>query len=228
MKFTCLIYFSFFIMNIFSIQTLIKYSYLKVNEEYVIFESDSFSIGENMFFKISTEENCKDYLYYQYYSDYDDLPSLSLFTPRYYVIQTLYSSVVVKGKITSMTKYFTIEKKKTEIDSSNGKYLLLNYNCTSQYKIENTKSNVTTKIIIIIVIVFCVIIAIVIIITVVVYCCLRKARRKMNRPNRPISHNYAVQAGQYGGQAYYPQSVYPYPCPKMPYKSNDISKSTYL
>ncbi len=205
MKFTCFIIFSFFIMNVFSIQTLKKYGSLKANENFVMFESDSFSVGDKMFFKIETEEYCDDYLYYQYYNDYDDLPSLLLFTPLYYVRQTSHSSVRVNGRITSMTRYFTIEKKKSELDLSNGKYLLLNYKCTSQYEIENTESNGSTTIIIIVVIVFCVIIVIFIIV-IVVFCYRRKARLMMM--NRQMPYNYVVP---YGGSPYYQQPVYPYP-----------------
>ena len=200
MKFTFFIIISFFIMNIFSIQILKKYGSLKVNEEFVIFESDSFSLEENMFFKISTGEYCEDYLYYEYYNDNDDLSSLSLYPPLYFVMQTSQSSMKENDQITSMTRYFTIDKKKTELNSSNGKYLLLNYKCNSQYEIENTESDGSTTIIIIIIIVFCVIIVIIIIVT-VVYCYRRKVRLMLM--NRQIPYKYVIP---HEGSAYCQQS----------------------
>ena len=206
MKITCFIIFSFSIINVFSIQTLKKYGSLTANEEYVMFESDSFSIGEKMYFKIKTEEYCDDSLRYEYYNDYDDLQSmLILLIPRYFVRETSESSVRVNGRITSMTRYFTIEKKQSELGSSNGKYLLLNYQCTSQYEIENTESDGSTTAIIIIAIVFCVIVVIIIIV-IIVYCYRRKARLMMM--NRQMPYNYVIP---YGGGAYYQQPIYPYP-----------------
>ena len=219
MKLTCFIIFSFSIINVYSIQTLKKYGSLTANEEYISFESDSFSIGEDMYVEIKTEERCGDSLHYEYYNDYDDLQSLLLQIPSYFVRQTSQTSVKVNGKLTSITRYFTIEKKQSEFGSSNGNNLLLYYECTSQYEIENTESNGSTTLIIII---FCVV-AVIVIIVIIVYCYRRRARQMMM--NRQMSANYVVP---YGGGAIYPQQMYPYPYPYPQMPNNPMPNNPMI
>ena len=201
MKLTCLIIFSFSIINVFSIKTLTKYGSLTSNEKYISFESDSFPIGEEMNFDIKAKEDCSDFLNYEYYNDSDDLQSLLLLIPTYSVEKSSVSSTGKKSNKT-FTKYFTIEKKQSELGSSNGKNLLLYYECTSQYEIENTKLSGSTVTIIIV----CIFVVIMIIVSIVFYCYRRKIRQNMK--NRRMPGNYVVP---YGGGANYPQPMYPYP-----------------
>lgn len=202
MKFTYFIFFSIIIINVFSYPTLRKYDSLKTNEELIVFESGDFSEGEKMYFKITTEgfiAGVSDFLYYEYYDNLESVIENS--KPKYYVKSSSRSSTSVNGVETSSTLYFTITKKIGELDGSNGKYLLLNYECNGQYKIENTESDGSTKIMIVIIIVFCAFFVIFIVLAVVcVFCCRR--RRRMMMMNNPVP---VVPYGPY----YQPQ-VLPY------------------
>ena len=157
---------------------IIKASTYKILKKYgkvedtggsVIFESNEFSSGDNMFFKIKINKECKSDLEYEYY---DASEGISSFT-EYSVSQKSSETTRVQGSVTSKILYFTIEKKSTEYNGSNGNYLFLNIDCNGKIDFENTekdKSNDSLIIVVVVTVVFLVIIIVII----GVYCCKRK------------------------------------------------------
>ena len=168
---------------------IIKASTYKILKKYgkvedtggsVIFESNDFSAGDNMFFKIKINKECKSDLDYKYY---DTSEGISSFT-EYSVSQKSSETTKVQKSVTSKTLYFTIEKKTTEYNGSNGNYLFLNIDCNGKIDFENTekdKSNDT--LIIVLVIVF----SAIIIFSIVIYCYKRKkaSLRQQEYMNQP-------------------------------------------
>lgn len=74
------------------------------------------------------------------------------------------------------SRYFTIEKKSSELGDSNGDYLLLYYNFNGEIKFENTKSSGETKIAIILIVVFVVFFVVIVVILFICFCCCRRRR----------------------------------------------------
>ena len=138
------------IIKALTYQILKKYGKVEDTDGSVIFESNDFSAGDKMFFKIKINKQCTKDLDYKYY---DTSEGISSFT-EYSVSQKTSETTKVQGSVTSKTLYFTIEKKSTEYNGSNGNYLFLNIDCNGKIDFENTekdKSNNTTIIVLVVV-----------------------------------------------------------------------------
>ena len=138
------------IIKALTYQILKKYGKVEDTGGSVIFESNDFSSGDNMFFKIKINKECQKDLDYEYY---DTSEGISSFT-EYSVSKKSSETTSVQGSVTSTTLYFTIEKKSTEYNGSNGNYLFLNIDCNGKIDFENTekdKSNNTTIIVLVVV-----------------------------------------------------------------------------
>ena len=201
MKLTYFLFFSLIIIYVCQGQyeKLEKYSTLTANDNYIVFDSSGFGVGESMYFKITTEEHCADFFYYKYYDNIELIIREKL---QYYVKYHSSESTSVNGRTNKMVREFTIEKKQTEIGGDiKGNYLLLNYDCNSQYEIENTQTgsemSMTT-----IIIITCSFVAVVAIISFIYYCYCRRVRQQM-----AVSSSYVVPYGS----SYYQQGMYPNP-----------------
>ena len=168
------------IIKALTYKILKKYGKVEDTGGSVIFESNDFSAGDNMFFKIKINKECKSDLDYEYY---DTSEGISSFT-EYSVSPKNSETTKVQKSVTSKTLYFTIEKKSTEYNGSNGNYLFLNIDCKGKIDFENTEKNQTNdSLIIVLVIVF----SAIIIFSIVIYCYKRKKallsqQQYMNQP----------------------------------------------
>ena len=164
---------SFFKHHIIIILCLIiKASTYKILKKYgkvedtggsVIFESNEFSSGDNMFFKIKINKECKSDLDYEYYATSEGISSFT----QYSVSQKSSETTSVQGSVTSKILYFTIEKKSTEYNGSNGNYLFLKIDCNGKIDFENTEKDQSYDSLIIVAIVFAVVFLVVIVIIIV-------------------------------------------------------------
>ena len=174
------IFLSFLFCEILSTETLKKYSTFTTIRKYAIFESKEFSIGDKMYFKLTTseEQNHSLELKYEYFTTKTEaqINLDSNYIPKNSVSSQVSQSSSL-GSIGTYSRFFTIEKKSSELGDSNGDYLLLYYNFDGEIKFENTKSSGETKIIIIIIVVFVVFIVVTLVIIVFCYCCCFKRRR---------------------------------------------------
>jgi len=208
-----------------NIPKLKKYDKAKSEIGMVIFESKDFSNGDNMYFKVKANGDCySTTLNYEYY-DTDDVTESS--RTRLYVTSKSSSTTSVQGRVTSLTRYFTIKKKSDEFKDSNGEYLLLYYKCSNTIEFENTESDGAKKIIIIVVVILIVFLVVMgVIIGVCCYCARKRAtmrRAYMSQPNmmygvpQPI---YPQQVMMYGGQQVIVQpNGIPYNNPNVPYSN---------
>ena len=211
--------FACFKYGIFSTNVLKKYSSTKTSNNYVIFESSEFKIGDKMYFEIESSNNgCSEYLYYDYY---DDIYSVNILDkPLNFVKKDSSSTTSVNGRITSYTLYFTIKKEREELNGLSGNYLFMNFDCLGSVEIKNTKISGITKTLIIVFVVLAFFILLFIIIF-VCYC--KKRRAKMYIP--PVNPVYPVIPYyiqvQPMNQAQYP---YPYqtPIPNMVYNNPNL------
>ena len=159
----------YLIIKVSAYKILKKYGKVEDTGGSVIFESNDFFSGDNMFFKIKINKECKSDLEYEYY---DTSEGISSFT-EYSVSQKSSETTRVQGSVTSKTLYFTIEKKSTEYNGSNGNYLFLKIDCNGKIDFENTEKDQSNDSLIIVVVVTVVFLVIIIVI-IGVYCCKRK------------------------------------------------------
>ena len=171
-----------------------KYGKVEDTDGSVIFESNDFSAGDKMFFKIKINKKKKKDLDYEYY---DSSEGISLFT-EYSASQKSSEITRVQGSVTSTILYFTIEKKSTEYKGSNGNYLFLNIDCKGKIDFENTEKNQTNDSLIIVGVVFAVVILVTIVI-IIVYCC--KRRKALMTQQMYMNQPYIM----YGNPQMYPQ-----------------------
>ena len=121
--------------------------------DYIIFNSSSFSIGDKMYFEIKSNGDCDYTLYYQYYDNVSSIDYNN--TELYYNTKsTSSSSTKVNGKIETLYLYFTIKKKENELDGLEGDYLFFNFDCDDSVEFANseksgTASNITTILLIV-------------------------------------------------------------------------------
>ena len=193
MKFTSLIYYSLLITGVFSIDILKKYGSLKTSGQYVIFESSGFNIGESMYFTIKREMKFDSFMYYKYADNIDGVDTTDF---HYFKSSNSESSTKVNGRITSHERYYSIEKKNSEFDGTNGNYLVLKIPGFGEYEIENTKSSGATTIIIIVVVF--VVVVIIIVVACIIFNRYRARKMMLMRANRMPY-----------GVAGYPQPMYP-------------------
>lgn len=197
-EFIIFLFFSFIIIGILSYDELKRYESIKTSDSYILFDSSEFLEGESMYFEIESKHQFKDYMNYQYY---DNKNNIILDNLTYSVISKVSSTVSRNDVITSFTRYFTIEKKKSELNDLNGDYLLLNFDCIGTVEFKNNKSNNITIIIIVVVVV----IFLVIFIIVLIFCCCRYRNLKYRTAGIPVQYNLP-------NNCYYPgQPVYPMP-----------------
>jgi len=212
-----------------TIPTLKKYDKVKSETGKVIFESKDFTNGDNMYFKVKANGDCygKD-LNYEYYDTDNEITELS--STRLYVTSHSSSSSSVQGRVTSLTRYFTIKKKSDEFKGLNGEYLLLYFKCSITVEFENTETDGAKKIAIIVVVVFVVFLVVMaVIIGVCCYCIRKRARMRrayISQPNMmygvppPIYPQQGNMVMMYGGQQVIVQpNGIPYNNPNVPYSN---------
>lgn len=211
------ILFSYFISKVFSLEVLKKYSSIKPLNNYVVFDSSEFKIGDKIYFQIKASSDvCSKNLYYEFY---DDVDSIDYSTPYNHVSSDSSSSTSVNGQITSYKLYFTIKKEEKDLNGKSGNYLYMTFDCSGSIEFENTKISGATSDLIIVFVILGVVFAI--IIAVFIYCCYcrRRARiKEINRMNMAAANNvypiepYSIQ-GQPMNQVQYGNSAYSYQTP---------------
>ena len=125
-------------INASTYKILKKYGKVENSGGTVIFESKDFSEGDKMFIKVKIDQKCKSNWQYEYY---DTSEIFSLPTSFNYMASRKSSSETTVNGAVTLTLYFTIEKKSTEYDFSNGNYLLLNIDCYGKIDFENTEKD---------------------------------------------------------------------------------------
>jgi len=171
------IFLSSLFCEVLSIETLKKYSTFTTISNYAIFESKEFSIGDKMYFKLTTsvdQPHSLD-LEYEYFNTKSD--AQNKIDSNYIPKNSVSYHVSESSSSGTYSRYFTIEKKSSELGDSNGDYLLLYYNFNGEIKFENTKSSGETKVTIIIIVVFVVFFVVIVVILVICFCCCRRRRR---------------------------------------------------
>ena len=165
----------------------------------VIFESKGFYANNNMYFKITINNNkdCKSDLGYKYYDTSEGISSSST---DYYVSKKSSEDKTVKGT-TSTALFFTIKKKSSEYKGSNGNYLFLNINCYGKIDFENTESDQSKSNL------FAAILSVAIVVLffaifggLLIYCTCKKRRELLRQPP-PINQPYIM----YGNPQMYQQ-----------------------
>ena len=206
-KYLFFVFIGHLINKILSIKFLEKYSKVSTYDGYVVFNSSSFSLGENMYFSLSTDSPFSssrlNSLNYKYYSNKNKI-DIDI-TPSKFVNQDSDSSTTVMGK-TTYSIYFTINKKEEEFEVSNGNYLYLHFDCTSTVEVENTKKNGGTMnlaLTIVLVVFIFVVWIFVIYLSCCRYCRERKIREAMIISNTNMIGSYGVSP--YNNTPYYPQ-----------------------
>ena len=173
----------------FSDKLLKKYEKITIpsGNNIAIFDSSEFDKGDTIYFKITATSFIDEKLYYEFYDNYN----FQDFTMEEYVSPS---------KSTSGTNYYRIKKDSRVLGSLEGKYLALNFECTGNVEIENTKedgSKVSTTVIVVVVVV----VVIVLVIGIICYCKRRKAMLTQGGTNTEavnINKNYNNQ--NYGQQ----------------------------
>jgi len=158
------------------LKVLSKYMQIEATDEnFILFESSSFSIDDEIYFEFRSEGDnaqCNDIINYDFY-DTQEAANTNI-TPSNSIKKETSKSVTVNGVKTSETLYFTIEKKTTNLNGTNGDFLLINFDCTGNLIIENTETNNATIIIVVVIIAFILIFGIIIAIIVCCCCCVKK------------------------------------------------------
>ena len=121
-NYTIIILYLFLNINALPYNLLKKYGKLENSGGTVIFESKDFSDGNEMYFKVTIDQECKNDLKYKYYSTKEEIST----TNTDYKVSYKYSDTSKsKNIVTESINYYTIEKKNSEYKGSNGDYLLL-------------------------------------------------------------------------------------------------------
>ena len=153
LRYSIFIFSSFLIIKVFLSSTILeKYGYISSMNGKVIFDSKGFSEGEKMHFKITSYKECESPLYYEYYSNINDINLESNSLPPYWKRSKVYETESYNNIITSSTNYYTLEKKKDEY-KTNEDYLLLVVDCSNvKIDFENTEKDESINVIIMIVV----------------------------------------------------------------------------
>ena len=173
----------------FSDKLLKKYEKITIpsGNNIAIFDSSEFKKGDTIYFKITANSFIDEKLYYEFYDNYEK-QDFSM------------EENVSPSKSKSGTNYYRIKKDSRVLGSLEGKYLALNFECTGNVEIENTKedgSKVSTTVIVVVVVV----VVIVLVIGIICYCKRRKAMLTQGGTNTEavnINKNYNNQ--NYGQQ----------------------------
>ena len=154
-----------------------KYQLLQLQSDpCILFDSSEFKIGEEIFIKI-TGTFLEEFAYKEYYNKIDKV-------------------LDDYGKPLYEIRYFTIDKKKEYLGTSNGNYLKIFTHMNGNYDIENTEMNQGYARIVGIIIAVVVIVGV--IIAVIVYCIYRRKRMAQfnqsgptyNAQNVPVKNMY--------------------------------------
>lgn len=231
-------YFKYFILIIIlfisvkassTIPILKKYNKVKSENGKVIFESKDFANGDKMHFKLKANGDCYSRtLNYEYYDTSDEINEYS--ATIFEVTSQSSSSSSINGRVTSLTRYFTIKKKSDEFKDTNGEYLLLFFDCPRTIEFENTEKDAAKIVIIIVVVVLVVFLVVIgVIIGVCCYCVRKRARMRqayMSQPNmmygapQPIYPQQGNMVMMYGGQQVIVQpNGIPYNNPNVQYSN---------
>ena len=153
LRYSIFIFSSFLIIKVFLSSTILeKYGSISSMNGKVIFDSKGFSEGEKMHFKITSYKECESPLYYEYYSNINDINLESNSLPPYWKRSKVYETESYNNIITSSTNYYTLEKKKDEY-KTNEDYLLLVVDCSNvKIDFENTEKDESINVIIMIVV----------------------------------------------------------------------------
>ena len=183
-KFIFLVLFSILLSEIISIETLNKYSSVKVEcyEKRIIFDSSGFNLNDEMYFTFSLtstfSSSLEDTINYDFHNFVDDENAFSKSCLKH--ARTSASSSSSSGSKTTYKNYYTIKKDKDE------NYLLIEFYCSSgSLTIENTEENKgkqVTIIIVVVVVVFAVIFTIIIVCT-----CIRRRQAQMARASMQMA-----------------------------------------
>ena len=180
-----------------------KYQLLQLQSDpCILFDSSEFKIGEEIFIKI-TGTFLEEFAYIEYYF-YDNesknknekcnnLSGQSLIKEYYNKIDKVTDDY---GNPLYEIRYFTIDKKKEYLGTSNGNYLKIFTHMNGNYDIENTEMNQGYARIVGIIIAVVVIVGV--IIAVIVYCIYRRKRMAQfnqsgptyNAQNVPVKNMY--------------------------------------
>jgi hypothetical protein len=178
-------------LKIYCFLNLIYYIYTSSSEEevlkkggkkktkynYIIFESKDFSEGKNMKFMLKSSSYCYEELKYGYSDDLENILNNGNIP---YSVSLSEEENEFKDYIKILSsKFFTIKKKKDELDGSNGDYLLLYFGCSGEIEIENYKLRLTKRIKLILILAAIGLILIILVVTLVLcfYC---KKKQKLN------------------------------------------------
>jgi hypothetical protein len=135
---------TFFINKfILSIEILGKYVSISTYNNSIIFNSTDFSKGDIMSFKFQINNSqddynnntCQEQLEYEYY---DNINDITYNNTRYSIKATL-------SEKSNSIRYFNINKTESELNTLEGNYLLLYFNCDNLVTIENIRKKQKTK-----------------------------------------------------------------------------------
>ena len=201
-RYSIFVFSSFLIIKVFLSSTILeKYGAISSMNGKVIFNSKKFSEGEKMYFKITAYKYCESPLYYEYYSNINDINLELNSFPPYWKSSKVYETESYNNIITSSTNYYTLEKKVDE-NKSNGDYLLLTVDCgKGKVDFENTEKDESIKVIIMIVVA-------VILVIIIIFFCLKISKTKWlsfmnNQPYIFLNGIYPIPSEQiYRPQGY--------------------------
>ena len=172
---------------------------LDTNENVVVFDSDSFSEGDKIYFKITATEFDDEDIMFEFYDDYDD-HEFSMENDgspeKIKDAGEIYDSNDWSGDGT--TNFYTIKKDKKYLKTNvKGKYLGIYIDAQGKKLVENYKKDVNTTIVIIVV----VIVVVIIVVIIICYCVKRKkGLAEMNNGNNIYVNNNPNQGNYYGQQ----------------------------
>ena len=192
--------FGYLIIHILCVEVLKKNDNKKIYDNHIVFESKEFAVEDKMYFTIKSECDCDDYLYYKYYDNLEDINDY--INPTLYISHKSETATRVNGNIKSLTRKFTIKKKKEDLSNLRGDYLYLKYNCycSGSIEFENTSSDddSTTIILVVVFVLFAIVIGI------LVWRCYRRRKLRMAH----YQENYNNQVNYYYPQMQMPMPVY--------------------
>ena len=144
---------------------------LKSTEGGFIFDSNSFNVGDKMYFNIKAKKFIETSIFYEFCDD------LTKYYPKY-LYEDYYEASLTNSKKNNsfIINYYTIEKDSKTLEGKTGKYLIAYFNCEGTVTVKNTptdegKSSKTLAIVLIIIIV-------VIVVGVFAFYCYRKKKNE--------------------------------------------------
>ena len=177
-NYTIIILCLFLNINGLSYNLLKKYGKVENSGGTVIFESKDFSDGNEMYFRVSQDQECKSDLKYKYYSTKEEISTKNT---DYKVSYKSLDTTKAKNTIIVSVNYYTIEKKSSEYKGSNGNYLLLTIDCNGEsinfQNTEKDESKDSTNFIVTIVVV----VVVMLIAAVIIVICWVRIKRKQLR-----------------------------------------------